>query len=332
MKLRKFLSAGLIVVLFSATSAGCTKEEIIAGTAATGTVLGGLGTLLGAFTSNSSPAVIVSSTPDKNISATENDNAGENLGDDVENLNSYVENKVKETQEAAKTSEPETQNATPAGEISQLENKNSKTENLVTNSNEERPNLENLKFKDTATKNDSAEKILQQVFNFDEKAVEATKDFQYKKVSGTDYCGYSFDRVQNPNSKNFFYNFEGYDNNCYANCYGKDGKNSGSIKIFMQNLKTMQEAQELILKNPFEDNNKIKDFKVTPIDKNTVIQTWLDTEHNVDVIKKIWVVGDRYDNCATQSVTFSYNVNLILDESKVVAKHIFDSFKPGFKD
>ena len=329
MKLRKFLSVGLMVVLFSVTSAGCTKEEIIAGTAATGTVLGGLGTLLGAFTSNSSPAVIVSSTPDKNISATENDNSNENLGDDIENLNSYVENKVKETQEAAKTSEPETQNATPAGEISQLENKNSKTENLVTNDKDERPNLENLKFKDTATQNDSAEKILQQVFNFDEKAVEATKDVKYKKHSGTKFCGFSFDITDGNND--IVYGFMGDYPSFLAARFHSSTKDN--IIIRMSDYEgTMKEAQEELLKNPFEDNNKIKDFKITPIDKNTVIWTFINTEENVDVIRKIFVLEDRYDNRAKQSVEFRYNVNEVKDTEKVVAKHIFDSFKPGFNE
>ena len=74
MKFKKVLTAILIVSLIVATSAGCKKEEIIAGSAAAGTVLGGLGTLLGAFTSNSTPATSPSTSNDVEI---ENDSAAE---------------------------------------------------------------------------------------------------------------------------------------------------------------------------------------------------------------------------------------------------------------
>ena len=192
-------------------------------------------------------------------------------------------------------------------------------------------NLEKLKPM-TAANND-AEKILQEVFKVDEKAVEATKNIEYTKISSTDYCGYSFDVFKYAGNITKFYTdwFGDFRSSFISNCYGKDGRHSGQIYIRMWNVKSMAEAQKMILENPFKDDNKIKNFKVTPIDKNTVIWTWIDTEGNVDVIRKIWVVGDRYENCAMQSVEFRYNVNTIQNESKVVAKHIFDSFKPGFE-
>lgn len=323
MTLKKILSAVLIVTLFSLTSSGCKKEEIISGAVAAGTVLGGLGTFLGAFTGGNSVSVDIPkiSTEDKTT--------------DKEKVPEKIES-------VATNPEPETESAAPSSKISQLENlsNNADVENIQPEKKIAEIKTAEVKAVEDTAKNTPADKILQQVFDYDEQAVQETKDIQYEKVESKDFGGYSFDGVAEFQSAGILgdnangmvtnssrkgtqphYEFEdGSRLDIVAKYY------NGNIESLRSDIK--RNHSEFTGTNPRE----IKDFQVTPVDENTVIKTWIDTQRKQDVIQKTFAVEDRYNKCAIRNVTFRYNIHDVTDRTKAVAKHIFDSFKPGLDD